>query len=254
MSTAKTFVIQTRKEDFLYGSRSEVKLDEPYYVPVNARNLQVTLHSAEVWNTIPNILAAQNQLKIVKGDNTIVDLTIPPGQYSVALLQKEIARQLLSSSPPQPASLLQIEGNPATASIIFTSSDPGSEVQFFPNSIPILGCSPGDIIRLPIAGAGVSAPNRAEFNEINNIFVLCDLAGQGLDVSGRSSGLIGKIPIQAPPGYQILFQPNTPLPIDATHLRGTKIRTILSTLMDDSLRVIDTNEVFTLVYLLTYDV
>lgn len=229
----------------------EIPLQEKLIIPADARNATVSAVRAAVWNTVPNVVDGQNTLVINKGGDTNVTLTLDQGSYSVTQLAAAISRALVLAE--QASTLLTVEGDDATQKVIFTSDTADTEIIVTGTSpFELLGLDIG-VFSLPVAGVSYPAPNRAKFNSVNRFQISTNIAGRGLPVNGRFSGVLTTIPITASSGFQIIYSPTIPSTVSINDMVGTTLQSITAILTDENGNQVYTGEPWSVEMLIQYD-
>ena len=238
-------------------STFSVNLQSAIRVPAEAKLCKIRVVQSEIWNLVSNVDTSQgNKIRVdIGGTGTnIVDLTIPDGQYSVEALNISIQNALIDQG--ELATVLTIEGDAPTQRVKFSSSVAGTIVSFpaFDYMFNILGFSLGGSLTLTLVGVFYLAPNIARFNNINAFLLHSDIADAGIPVNGDYLGVIAKIPITAPSGSLIVYQPGYPISIDATGLIGQSVQNVQFWLTDESgTRRVNTREDYSVLLEIVYE-
>lgn len=230
------------------GSTFEIQLQTPIDIPKEAKNVNITVEEATVWWTIPNIVSGENDLMRINGPNTSdvltqFDITIPQGLYDISGLNAEINRlletagakvspnPLISLSANTSTQKVQIRYGYATVAIDFTIPQTPRLILGYDSSVYFVGSAP----------ITVSAPNVAQFNQVNYFLIHSDLVNQGLRFNNTYNQTIAQVLITVPPGSQIVSTPFNPPKSNAQELAGTKRRNLRFYLTDDRNRPVNTN-------------
>lgn len=242
---------QTRTD----GSSFSIQLDDPIFVPKDAKNITVAVEEATVWWTIPNILTGVNDKMFIYGDDVstaapqLWSITLPQGLYGVkefnntvqSLLEAAGARVLDSGGLPLP--LVVFTADNATQKLKIRFNYTNVYVDFAPALTPyvILGFNQAQYG--PYAGAPVETlgPNVAEFNQVNYFLIHSDLVSQGIRFNNEYSQVVSQVLIDVLPGSQIVSKPYNPSRINAKELGGSKRSTIRFWLTDESNNLVNTN-------------
>lgn len=235
------------------GSSFSVNLYDPVSVPHNAVYCTMTVQSANIWYTTPNISAAldNNTLRIViVGLPLPFDLVIDDGLYDLPQLQASIYSELNIQLSGQTTlftaeDLFELRGNAATqkVEILFKSVDVGF-IWSVSTIAPILGfttSSPDSGPGVPV-GTIVTSPNIAKFDVFTSFLIHSDLVHSGIPVNDVSSSVLANVFIDVLPGSLINYTPTNPPIVDATELIGAKRSQIFFFLTDQKDIRLDTND------------
>ena len=233
------------------GSYFEVQFtDGGLTLPREAINVQVSVQEATVWWTVPNIITGVNDKMYITGPDTLdviqnYTITIPQGLYDLSGLNEAIARELeqagakidpdplISLSPDEATSKVQMRFNYATVSVDFT-----------PNNTPRLILGFDAQVYTPIPDNPVLAPNTALFNTVNYFLLHSDLVSRGIRFNSNYNQTIAQILIDVSPGSQIVSKPFNPPKVNANELNGTTRTVLRFWLTDDENRPVNTNGEF----------
>jgi len=233
------------------GSYFEVQFtDGGLTLPREAVNVQVSVQEATVWWTVPNIITGVNDKMYITGPDsldvlTAYVITIPQGLYDLSGLNEAIARELeqagakidpdplISLSPDEATSKVQMRFNYATVSVDFT-----------PNNTPRLILGFDAQVYTPIPDNPVLAPNTALFNTVNYFLLHSDLVSRGIRFNSNYNQTIAQILIDVSPGSQIVSKPFNPPKVNANELNGTTRTVLRFWLTDDENRPVNTNGEF----------
>ena len=229
------------------GSSFSVALNKAISIPVGAMNCSVDVIQANIWFVTPNISADLGNNKFYF--NSAVTnpgaylITIPDGLYSLDDLNATLSREFANLGFAANIILLSPDG-PTSKSII-TYTIAGLDVNFTQaNTIrTILGFNSrvSPVTPPSIAGESETSDNPAAFNQINSFYIRSSLiAADGLPINNIAAGIIAAVPITAVPGDQIVYQPQSPIDIDATSIIGRPIQSISFDLVDDQFRPVNT--------------
>ena len=231
------------------GDYFEIHLEDGIDIPRDAEGVNVSVEDADVWWSIPNIIAGQNDKMYVTGQNTSdvvtnFTITIPQGLYDLTGLNTAIARELgnagakvspdplISMTPDDATQKVQIRFNYNDVSIDFTQNDTPRE---------ILGYNSSIYGAYTTAPHNVLAPNTAQFNQVNYFLLHSDIVQKGIRYNNTYSQIIAKVPIDVSPGSQITYTPFNPSKIPAPELSGANRNVLRFWITDDKNRPINTN-------------
>ena len=218
------------------GSQFTVVMDTPIHLPQAAMASTLTVTQASIWNNSYNISASfhNNKITIITGE-TVINLSIPDGLYSLSGLNAYLATQFVNLGLP--SNLILISGDDATQKSVITFLNVGDEVDFsVPDSVrAILGFNSRVVVS---QGAGFSefSDESANFNRVNSYLIRSNIVSQGIPVNSIGQGIISQIPITVPPGSQINYQPYNPIQVDASELVGMGKNVFTFSLVDQNLR------------------
>lgn len=203
------------------GSRFEVNLNTPLNIPANAEAIELCVSQAAIWNVSPNVSAAfgNNLFRYITTTAPAgqFDVVIPDGLWSLSGLGSYLSTQFVNNG--HSASLFVLSGQDSTQQSVITVTTAGDSVIFTaPNSVGSLLGFVADVVA-PVPNFNAYSENPAAFNR-NNSYTIQSNICDGLVVNRATSGVIATIPITAPPGSQINFDPRQLTWIPAPELRG----------------------------------
>lgn len=223
-------------------------------IPKNAYNVKVSVESASVWWSVPNILdsgSKKNNLLTITGPNTAGVLTtfniaIIKGLYDLSGLNGAIQRELENlGAKIDPLPIIALEPDENTQRVNIVLNYLTSSVSF-PNGSPyeILGFNLGQTVSVPagVVPYNALAPNVANFNTTNFFLIHTDLIQKGIRFNNNYSGIIAQVLINKKPGSQILYEPLRAPIISANELVGTNRNSIRFWLTNDKNELVDTND------------
>jgi len=222
------------------GSTFTVYLNTPIGIPKSAVDATIEISSASVWNTSFNISADFSNNNFTFTSSAVVhSITIPDGLYSLGGLNSYLATQFvnLTLSP----SVISFSGDDATQRCVMTFLNAGDSVNFtVATSVrEILGFN-SRVVVSPSAGYNEYSDLSANFNRVNSYLIRSNIVSQGIPINNIGAGIITSIPITVPPGSQINYQPQHPIPVDASELIGQSKNVVTFSLLDQSLRTAST--------------
>lgn len=206
-------------------SRLTITLDHPLYVSSGAIGASISVQTASIWHTSPNISAALGNNKFDYLINGVQQpqITIVDGLYSLSGLNTFLSKEFVLRG--QDASLIQITGDEATQKCIL---DFKANVQFDSGPVgsvcSILGFTPGALypsLPQPINDFPVYGAEQAAFNTVNEFAIVSDIVSNGIPINNTGVNLLAVIPIPSGSvGRQVNYQPYIPTLVDAGDLRG----------------------------------
>lgn len=229
------------------GSNFDIVLEDALSIPPQAHNVTVSVDSATVWWTIPNIVSGVNDLMRVTraGDpNSPYNIVIPQGLYDLSGLNAAIIRELTNLGAPfNPLPLFELQSDDATqkVAVLFHFANVSIDFTIANSFRDILGFNSQVIGSAAIVPITIIAPNVAAFNQVNYFLIHSDLVQKGIRFNNTYSQVIGQVLIDVAPGSQIVSQPFNTAKVNADELAGNR-RTILRfQLTDDKNREVNTN-------------
>tara|TARA_R110000803_G_scaffold5757_1_gene18995 strand:+ start:1972 stop:2808 length:837 start_codon:yes stop_codon:yes gene_type:complete len=231
------------------GSTFQVSYEDGgLQIPADALNATISVQTANIWFSTPNIFTGINDKMYVTGDNTSgaltnFVLTIPRGLYDLPLLNNAILLQLENQqAKTNPSPLISISADEATAKVNLRFNYANVQVDFRPTDTfrEILGFNSG-LLSVATAPQTIPAQNVAKFNTINSYLIHSDLVNNGIRYNNIYNQTIGEVLIDVAPQEQINSQPFNPATSDASDLRGVKRNNVSFWLTDENNKLIDTN-------------
>tara|TARA_R110001592_G_scaffold18464_3_gene76520 strand:- start:2139 stop:2975 length:837 start_codon:yes stop_codon:yes gene_type:complete len=231
------------------GSTFQVSYEDGgLQIPADALNTTISVQTANIWFSTPNIFTGKNDKMYVTGDNTSgvltnFVLTIPRGLYDLPLLNNAIQLQLENQqAKTNPSPLISISADEATAKVNLRFNYANVQVDFRPTDTfrDILGFNSG-LLSVATAPQTIPAQNVAKFNTINSYLIHSDLVNNGIRYNNIYNQTIGEVLIDVAPQEQINSQPFNPATSDASDLRGVKRNNVSFWLTDENNKLIDTN-------------
>jgi hypothetical protein len=255
------------------GSTATATLQPQLSIPVTATSVTVNLRNAYIWNSFVNVSSEFGQLvRLTHGGNPFTTIKIPEGQYSVDTFNESFARESIAASAhwvTNGVCNLTFEADEAQQKI-YILNKMTTEYEFdwdsavpnttLPTTWRLLGFTQGSKLLVPAAAntttpsIHVYAPNRAQFNLVNQVVVSCNLVSRGIRDAGEYKSILAQVPITQPPGHLMVYEPDLP-PITESGLVGASINTIAVTLKNEKGELIRTpgNDWFTTIDL-SYDI
>jgi hypothetical protein len=241
---------------FLVGDK--FRIDDPLSISYNVE-YTITVITTDLVNTKTYTVSGLLEGNIVSNNgefsrlryNTVNNyiLTIPQGLYDLNGLNQAILRELenagakidpnplLSFSPDEPTSRVEMRINYTTVLVDFTQVDTPRTILGFESLIY------GTYITAPI---NILAPNVAAFNTVNYFLIHSDLTNKGIRFNNNYNQTIAQVLIDVSPGRQIVSRPFNPARIPVNELVGAKRNNIRMWLTDDNdNRVFTNNEYWT---------
>ena len=255
------------------GSLFQVNLEDGgIQIPKDALNVAVSVESASIWFSTPNILNVDSLDGLLKKNNkfyitgpntsgasTSFVITLPEGLYDLGLLNDTIKRLLIVENAAVSAGTLVVFSADAATGRIFTTFNYAATTIDFTQTDTfeeILGYNAA-LITPPAsytAPKNVDATNVARFNTLNSYLIHSDIVSNGIRFNNTYVQAIAEILIDVSPFEQINSQPFNPAKSEANELRGSHRNNITFWLTDQDNRRINTNgEYWSLRMVIRYD-
>jgi hypothetical protein len=214
------------------GSRFEVDMDTPVTLGDpdglgrRATVVEAAVTRATVWNNSPNVSPEDgfrnNTFPFVSGGTPYL-IEAPTGLYSLTALDGFLSQAFvnLGLSP----NLFRLGASDATQSAIIVFENSGDSVDFR----TIAGGGQSDstlrtilgfdaaLFTAPSAGFAQSGSSEAAFNRVNS-YLISTTTMNGLVINRNSTGVLTQVPIDVPPGSQIVYAPTFPVWFSAPEL------------------------------------
>lgn len=230
----------------LGGSSFIIEFGESVKFPSEAKNMTLTVESAIIWWSVPNIIENQNDKFFCTGPdlNNVIQsyvVTVPQGLYDLPGISEAITNSLENQGArlvPEPLVSFAPDNN--TNRVLIRLNYVGVSVDFTqPQTIrEILGFDSVVLVRPPIIH---TAANIAAFNTVNYFLVHSDLVSAGLRYNDAYYQVITQVSIDVSPGSQIVSEPFLPPRVDCQNLAGARLTRCRFWLSDDQNRTINTN-------------
>jgi hypothetical protein len=225
------------------GSSFTAVLPEAFQLPQNATNVTVEVNSATIWYNTFNVTEKNNQFRWrnVGSGAGFFTLFIPPGLYSFDGLAAELYSQLSDGGNTtyrlvanQPNQRVYESFVPSQFGIIQTWWPEGT---FY----DILGFDLNRITTYPNVVPAAYAGNRtARFNTVDYYLLHSSLVSRGIRTNGTYLQVIAQVPINAPPGAELLYEPQNPVVTPANELIGAVVSQVTTLLTDSNNNPVDT--------------
>tara|TARA_R110001606_G_scaffold390365_1_gene557271 strand:- start:956 stop:1846 length:891 start_codon:yes stop_codon:yes gene_type:complete len=230
------------------GSLFQVNLEDGgIQIPTDAVNVTVSVESASVWFSTPNIISADTIDGRLKKNNVLyinapltaggtgdVILYVEQGLYDLTALNEEIFKLInlngtINLTGTTPKSPIVFDADAATGKVFCIFNEPNVTINFTPNDTfrDILGFNSGTITSP--AGASqttpksVDAPKTARFNTLTSYLIHGDIVQDGIRFNNSYNQTLTDVIIgDAAPFEQINSTPFNPPKVSANELRGIK--------------------------------
>ena len=245
------------------GAQFAIQHSPPIEIPINAKNIEVNVPTASIWNSTLNISAAlANNTMYFTNDLGVEQkytITIPDGRYSVSSLNTAINR-LATAGTILAKDKFSLTGDESTQKCVFTISEAGWQIKF-----PASG-SLGSILgfnaqKLPASALTTTAVYLtgdvvANFGSLTAFLISSSLASGSLtNVNGVASTGIYRGPITVAPGSLNSYAPYQPLKISNSKLAGQSIGLVNYALSDQNGVTLDTNgEDYSFTLVISYEI
>lgn len=211
------------------GSSFTVELEEALLIDGRSKNVTLSVISSTQWNNIDNISAAlsNNMFRITgprESDDALTqyDITIEDGLYEAKDLENTIIDDLAAAGAKVTGGpLVNFIVNYSTQKIEFLLNHPSTTMDFtIPNSIKdVIGANATTYSQT----VQTSFENEAQFNNVEYLLIHSDLVGRGVNIGGKYSQTIMKVPISADSlNVQFTHSPDHLIKVDANGLIGTR--------------------------------
>lgn len=230
------------------GSRFQVVLENSLGIPKNARNVNLSVNSANIWYSTPNIITGVNDKLYIDGPDkfdvtqTYV-ITIPQGLYDLSSLNDAIQDQLQNAGAKyDDYPLIDLSANTAEQKVIITLNYIAVIVDFTQSDTfrDILGFN-SQILTTISVPYNIIADNVARLNQIEYFLIQSDLTNNGIRINNRYSGNIARVVIDSPPGSLLVYEPRKPLEINCQNLANSNQSVFTFALTDQNGAAVDTN-------------
>jgi len=224
------------------GSSFTAVLPEAFQLPQNATNVTVEVNSATIWFNEFNVTEANNQFQFQRVFPAIVQtIFIPPGLYSFDALAAQLYSQLSDAGITNYRLVASQPNQRVNES--FTSLPNGIVQTFWPAGTfwDLVGFTLGRNTVFPNAGPAVYPGDRtARFNTIDYYLIHSSLVSRGIRTNGTYLQVIAQVPINAPPGSELLYEPQNPVVTPANELTGAVVSQVTTLLTDSNNNPVDT--------------
>ena len=254
----RSYIFSTKNADYVNADKNKfyVRMNQPIVIPDNASEVDISLHSAYIWNSAPNITTGKNKITYVVSSTTYTH-TFPEGLYSLIDINNTLKSFFIQDGLPQNTFVLSgndisqkvsITFNVADIIIFFGAADSISQLLGFnarpspPPSIPPLNyVDTGDTV--------------AKFYNVN-AFVLTSetLVRDGISLNGINYNILGYIPITSGPYELINYSADNLILNCCNHLIGKRISELSFSIYNEDLipvRLIEDSQ-FTILIRITY--
>jgi hypothetical protein len=179
------------------------------------QHVKISVISATIFNTIPNITTSNNTL-IFTYNSTTYTIEVDTGIYDINTLNQFIKTYMTNNNlliSSQPLFVLLANNSTQKVNILFNGS---VSIDFVNSTIrDILGFN--QIIVNGVANQIISANNTAAFNIVNQLLLHCNIVNSiytdNIYNNTEKSNILATIPLNSQIGYQTLFEPLHPVEI-----------------------------------------
>jgi hypothetical protein len=224
------------------GSQFTAILPEAFQLPENATNVTVEVNSATIWYNTFNVTEANNQFKFQRVTPAVLQTVfIPPGLYSFDALAAELYSQLSNAGitnyrlvANQPSQRVYESFVVQANGIVRTEWPEGT---FF----DLVGFNQNRFTVYPNTVPVTYIGNRtARFNTVDYYLIHSSLVSRGIRTNGTFLQVIAQVPINAPPGAELLYEPQNPVVTPANELIGAIVSQVTTLLTDSNNNPVDT--------------
>jgi hypothetical protein len=189
-----------------------VQLGDPIGIPSDAKACHVGVNT--IWNTSPNIGpfygpggVDDNKFRYTTSTAPAgtYDITLPTGQYSVEAISSYLSSQFANNG--HVAGLFTIGGQAATGLAYVGILTVGDTVHFeAAGSVGSILGFPAAAVVAATAGEIVYGTTQAQLDRVNTYLISSDnFIRGGIPTNSTTAGLLGTVPITAPPGSLINY-------------------------------------------------
>jgi hypothetical protein len=218
------------------GSTFEVLLNDSLQIPSQAKNTNISVHSATIWNNLANVKTNVNDFLTIGFNNGVsgdilYTIIIPEGNYSVNELDLAIFEYISTNHDDLPNDVITISGDSAQQKIQITFNYENVHIDFTGGSPTtgmhlLLGFPYTDTITSPNASTTIFGNSVARFNAIEYYLIHSNLVNNGILMNSEYSKTIAKVLITSSPGDQIAYQPSVPVRVfeDINYKNNKRLR------------------------------
>lgn len=235
------------------GSSFAVNYKLNIKIPKDAINITCELHSANVWNSSPNISALHgNNHFIFTTGGTTYDLTIADGLYSLEQLEDTLTKLMVNEGLT--GDEINLVANESTQKVVIHFTQAGQSIDFTGSNTvrDILGFDAA----VYSSGTGeqfVGAPNVAGFNTLNYFLIKNSLVEYGIPFNSQYKNILGIVNITEEPGSLIAYESSNPVRTPADHLAGRDISTFRTWITSETHEPVQMVDYWSYVLIIRYD-
>lgn len=210
------------------GTQFSLVLTNPIAIPPDAVAVELGVLSASIWNNSPNIgpglgpgLVDDYKFRYTTSlaPAGTYDINFPTGLYSLAALSSFLSTQFVNNG--HPANLFTLSGAAATGLAYITILTAGDVAHFEQvGSVGVILGFPAAAVTAASANHTVFGSSVAMLNRNNTYLIFTDLIPGGIPTNSSAAGLIASVPITAPPGSIVNWEPTNVLWTPAQALAG----------------------------------
>jgi hypothetical protein len=208
----------------------------------SAQDILISMNSATIWNTIPNILNGVNSTLSITGPDvadtpTVYTIDLPTGLYDLSTISTSIAAQLSSAgAKTADGALIEFYPNYATSKADLKINYDTVVVDFssVTSLATVLGFNPttyGPYTNIPFVEP---APLPINLANVTSIQVHSSYTQAGLIIGNTYTQTIGIVQMTAGVGTLVTYAPPNPPKIPSQHLAGTNATSIVFWLTDQN--------------------
>jgi hypothetical protein len=231
------------------GATFTIRVDGGLGVPDTAKNVNVSVINADLWNNSPNVVEGKNTIEFKTNSvDPWKSVDIPPGLYDGSSIGDAIL-DALRGHPELPDDLgITIEPVEASGVMKITFTIVENSIGFFAysilrfkfNEVGVLLGFPNEITAAPV----LTSQTEPRFNTLNYWLIQSDIVPQGIPVNGQYDAILAKITSDVESNFQVLYEPINPGMVPAQHLAGSAKSTYIFSLINDSFRPVNTRGEF----------
>lgn len=207
------------------GSRFTVQFNDPFFLPSNAYNCQLSIIQANIWNVSPNISQQLNNNTLqISDSNGIHTVDIEDGLYDIDTLYNELAYKFDNLHPLRPAfpfkDMVYIYGNESTNRMYiefkYNASVAGLQFIWANSDIrDVMGFTAGaptspPVLSTPDNSYSLVSDDFPKFNQYNSFVIHSNIVNQGIRLNSSYDNIVAQIPIRASVGELDSFRAQEP--------------------------------------------
>lgn len=251
------------------GGRFTVQLDEPFTIPHNATNVNVSLLQAIVWNSTTNVVDGVNNrlfYRLNDGVSTYdLFVAIAPGNYDLHSLSEALEAAMFRNVPSLPVGSFQLYLRGGYCALLMTVRGAIYMDRIYMAAVNdvarLIGFNQQILVYTNTTTVGSSqtfvSENAPPIKDgTRKLLLSSTLVDKGMRVNGKYSQVLSVVDFgQTPPGSQLIYTPPQMQVVPTDQGAGRTISSVQSLLTDAATGdVIDTNEEFwSYIAVLSYD-
>lgn len=251
------------------GGRFTVQLGEPYTIPHNASNVNVSLLQAIIWNSETNIVEGVNNRMFyaVRSGGSLIDLfvTIPGGNYDIHTLSVALEAAMFRNVPSLPVGSFQLYLRGAYCALQMQVVGSVYLERVYMAAVNDIARAIGFEQQILVYTGGPTLGNSQTFVGENappikdgtrKLLLSSTLVDKGMRVNGKYSQVLATINFgNTAPGSQLVYTPPQMQVVPTDQGSGRTISSVISTITNAATgELVDTNgEDWSYVAILSFD-